>query len=84
MSECNHQFEVWRGRDICIDCGKEKKYNSNTETGARSYGMIHDPLCTQRFQPYERDENCHDCQLIAKAYKRGYDDALEDMSNDSV
>lgn len=35
MSECQHQFEIWRGRHICIDCGIEKQYNSNTETGAQ-------------------------------------------------
>lgn len=48
-----------------------------TETGARSYGMIHDPLCKQRFQPYENDDRCPDCELISLAYKRGYEDALE-------
>ncbi len=28
--------------------------------------MKHDPLCQQRFQPYEKDEPCYDCALIAK------------------
>lgn len=28
--------------------------------------MIHDPLCEQRYQPYENDSNCHDCYIIAK------------------
>lgn len=82
MILCTHEFEVWRGRDICINCGQEKKYNTITETGARSYGMIHDPLCSHAYEKY--DEDCHECTLIAKAYRRGYEDALEDMSNDSV
>lgn len=42
---------------------------------------MHDPLCTQRYQPYEDDSNCHDCTIIEAAYKRGYEDALEDMKD---
>lgn len=44
--------------------------------------MIHDPLCTQRYQPYENDANCHDCNLIGKAYRRGYEDAVEDLKEE--
>lgn len=34
MSDHNHNYEVWRGRSVCIDCGSEKRYNESTETGA--------------------------------------------------
>lgn len=46
--------------------------------------MIHDPLCKQKYQPYEDDSNCRDCELIAAAYKRGYEDAMEDKYSDSI
>jgi len=42
--------------------------------------MRHDPLCRQRFQSYENDERCSDCELIALAYKRGYEDAMEEQN----
>lgn len=45
---------------------------------------MHDPLCRQRYQPYEDDSRCHDCDLIAAAYKRGYEDAMEDKNSDSI
>lgn len=48
----------------------------NTETGARSYGMIHDPLCSKAYQPYEAE--CRECNLIGAAYRRGYEDAVQD------
>lgn len=26
MIECKHEFEIWRGRTVCINCGQEEKY----------------------------------------------------------
>ena len=51
-----------------------------TETGARSYGMIHDPLCPYGYQRYEGQ--CEQCKLIAEAYRRGYEDAIEDIKGE--
>lgn len=28
MNDCQHEFETWRGRDICIICGQEKDYSA--------------------------------------------------------
>ena len=32
MSDCNHEFEIWRGRDICIICGEEKDYSAGKQS----------------------------------------------------
>jgi len=43
--------------------------------------MRHDKLCKQKYQPYENDDNCRDCDIIFKArresYNRGFEDGIE-------
>jgi len=87
---CRSYYPSYTDVDTCIWCQvidlvrqSERRYNDNTETGARSYGnMIHDPLCRQKYQPYEKDDNCHDCKIISAAYQRGYEDAMQDLHDD--
>jgi hypothetical protein len=66
-----HDFEVWRGRDICINCGY-------TDTpGLKEPAMEHDPKCPainkQRITPIL----CTFCQIIRSVREEYEIDAKE-------
>jgi hypothetical protein len=40
--------------------------------------MKHDPLCRQKFAPYEDDNHCRDCEIIFQAKRIGFESGFKD------
>lgn len=53
-----HDFETWRGRDVCVVCGY-------TDTpGLKEPAMEHDPKCPSTNKSITSPITCTFCQLI--------------------
>ena len=86
MSECKHDYVIWRGRYICAECGQEKNYGVEQRIRKLAQG---DTGMLSKF--WKKDNHtgtvevctCENCFSVRNAYARGYEDGYEDAMEDT-
>lgn len=84
--QINKQDCIWCNLITTVRENERKKYNVGSKNSVRNMTMIcdpllmiHDPLCSKGYSKYYPWESCRDCGIISQAYRRGYEDAVQDF-----